>query len=169
MTIHGVSSMVEQLSIFQVYEEPVHEERESKLSPRHWALYRLIKSNSEAGLETTQEEICSVIDGFNYNDSEKVHDHCPTIWTAIKDINLSNEVEKIIIYKDFKAHLAHSQEELDEYLDDKWNELAPRLVRYWFLKKKASMDGQGKLLSDQLRPIDDDSRARAFVESFLRI
>lgn len=160
--------MTEQLTLDLLWEEQSNKERESKLSPRQWALYRLIKNNSLLGLETSQKEICEQIEGYTYNDNEKAHDHCPVIWADINAINLSSEIEKIIIYKNFSAHIAHSQEELDEFIDMKWDELAPRLFRYWFLKKKANRDGQGKLLSTKLNPIDEKSAAREFVESYLR-
>ena len=42
----------------------------------------------------------------------------------------------------------------------------PRLTRYWKYLKKIKKNGQGKLLSTQLEPIDEESHARKFVESY---
>lgn len=157
--------MVEQLDIFA---SSCEMGGEKGLSPRQWALYRLIKENSLNGLKTTQLEICVKIPGYKYNSSPLAHDHCTAIWSDINAILLSHEVEKIIIYKDFLCWIATSQEEVNEWLDSKWKELEPRLSRYWFFKQKAEKNGQGKLLSDQLQPIDEKSKARAFVESFIQ-
>ncbi len=40
--------------------------------------------------------------------------------------------------------------------------------RYWSVENKIRKDGQGKLISNQDRPIDNTSKTRDFVEAFLR-
>ena len=53
-----------------------------------------------------------------------------------------------------------------EFLNNLWKQLAPRLMRYWFYKAKLKRNGQGKLLSNDLNPIEDNSKAREFIESY---
>lgn len=152
--------MVEQLDLFAACE--------SKLTPRQWELYGLIKQYSLHGAKITQKEITQLVDGYEWNESETCHDHCPAIWNDIKDLNLSFEIDKIIISKNFEYWIGN-EKETKQYLDELWEALEPRLVRYWNYKKKVSHNGQGKLLSNQLNPIDENSKAREFVESFIEL
>ena len=165
--------MCEQLDLFASantdYAEQQQErviERHSELTPRQWALYRLIYNNSLVlKRKTTQKEICDSIRGYEWNDSETAHDHCPAIWTDITANNLSFSHDKVIISKNFEYWIGNEQETQD-FIDDLWNQLAPRLMRYWFYKEKVKRNGQGKLLSNELNPIDNDSKAREFIESY---
>ena len=176
--------MVEQLNLFlasvqedneprkkvdENYLQKQHDKsyKQKLLTPQEWELYRLIKYNSEVlDRRTTQKEICEKL-GLTYNDDPKAHDHCPKVWTMIKNLNESNEIEKVIISFNFEYWLGN-EAETKVYLDKLWTDLAPRLRRYWLYLQKINKDGQGKLLSTQLNPIDEDSQAREFVESFLR-
>ena len=165
--------MLEQLDLFASantdYAEEQQErekERQSTLTPRQWALYRLIYNNSLVlKRKTTQKEICDSIRGYEWNDSETAHDHCPAIWTDITANNLSFSHDKVIISKNFEYWIGNEQETQD-FIDNLWNQLAPRLMRYWFYKEKVKRNGQGKLLSNELNPIDNDSKAREFIESY---
>ena len=165
--------MTEQLDLFAVgncdYEEEQKEkalERKSELTPRQWALYRLIYTNSLVlQRKTTQKEICDTIRGYEWNSDDKCHDRCPAIWTDITANNLSFSHDKIIISRNFEYWIGNEQE-TKEFIDDLWGQLAPRLMRYWFYKAKIKRNGQGKLLSNDLQPITDTSKAREFVESF---
>ena len=161
--------MTEQLDIFeesaknQVEEEQEHK---SELTPRQWALYRLIKYNSLVEhRKTTQKEICDTINGYEWNEDEKCHDHCPAIWKDIKDNNESYEHDKIIISRNFEYWIGN-EEETQEFLDRLWKDLCPRLVRFWNYKNKVARNGQGQLLSTKLNPIDENSKAREFIESY---
>ena len=141
--------MVEQMDLFaaSVSEEETQEEPKSELTPRQWALYRLIKHNSLVEhRKTTQKEICDRLGeyGYKWDEDEKCHDHCVPIWKDIKDNNESYEHDKIIISKNFEYWVGSSQETKD-FLKGLWNSLAPRLRRYWLYVKKVGMDGMGKL------------------------
>ena len=165
--------MLEQIDLFAAsncdYEEEQAEKeivRKSELTPRQWALYRLIYTNSLVlNKKTTQREIYESIRGYEWNDSETCHDHCPAIWKDITDNNLSFSHDKIIISRNFEYWIGNEQE-TKEFIDDLWQQLAPRLMRYWFYKTKIKRNGQGKLLSNDLQPITDTSKAREFIESF---
>ena len=140
--------------------------KEKKMTPREWRLLDLIKHNSfEEHRKTTQREICDKIDTFIWNDDEKAHDHCTAIWHDIAEINLSYETDKLIISKDFEYWIG-DEEETQEYLDVLWSKLSPKLVRYWEFLKKVSRDGQILLFDRKGKTIDEDSKARIFIESY---
>ena len=158
--------MTQQLDLF-VESEPMKEYK-SELTPRQWALFRLIKHNSLVEhRKTTQKEICDTLGdyGYKYNDNIKAHDHCTMIWSDIAKNNLSFEHDKIIISDNFEYWIGN-KEETQEFLDQLWKDLCPRLVRYWNYKQKVARNGQGQLFSTKLNPIDESSKARAFIESY---
>ena len=165
--------MFDQIDLFEASNTDYNEEQKEKevvkrseLNPRQWALYRLIYTNSIVlGRKTTQKEICDSIRGYEWNDDPTTHDHCSAIWTDITANNLSFSHDKIIISKNFEYWIGN-EEETKEFLNDLWNQLAPRLMRYWFYKAKIKRNGYGKLLSNDLEPITDNSKAREFIESF---
>lgn len=159
--------MTEQLNLFiaSIEEEQPRQEQKSSLSPRAWALWRLVEHNSLVEhRKTTQREIYEKVSGYEWNSDEKCHDHCPVIWKDITDNNLSYEHEKIIISNNFEYWIGN-EEETKEFLDDLWQQLAPRLYRYWFYKSKVERDGTYKLLDKNLNPTQD-TKVREFIESF---
>lgn len=164
--------MVEQLDMFATancdYEEEQKQKRleqKSYLTPRQWDLWRLLEYNSLIlRRKTTQREIYESVSGYEWNDDEKCHDHCPAIWKDITDNNLSFEHQKIIISKNFEYWIGN-EEETKEFIDDLWQQLAPRLMRYWAYKSKVSQNGQGRLLDKNLNPVED-TKAREFIESY---
>ena len=169
--------MFEQGNIFDfIYEDKVSEEdlqkkhdkkfKQRLLTPEEWECYRIIRENSELyNRRTSQKEIAERL-GLKWNDDIKAHDPCPKIWTMISHINLSFEVEKIIITHEFNYWLG-GELETQVFMDKLWQDIMPRLTRYWTFLKKLKRNGQGKLLSAQLQPIDEESQARFFVESYL--
>lgn len=167
--------MQEQLDLFaaSVSESDLQEKhdrqyRQEKLTPRQWALWRLVEYNSTIEhRKTTQKEICDKLSdyGYEWNHDEKCHDHCTMVWNDIKDLNLSYENDKVIISKNFEYWIGN-EEETQEFLDKLWNDLCPRLIRYWNYKNKVSRNGQGQLFSTRLDTIDENSKARKFIESY---
>ena len=154
----------EQLDIFEVSKH--QEELDSLLSPRQWALWRLVEHNSLVEhRKTTQREIYEKVSGYEWNNDEKAHDHCPAIWSDIAANNQSLEHNKIIISKSFEYWIG-TEEETNQFLQDLWKALEPRLTRYWNYYKKLKRHNQGKLLSNHLEPIDEDSKAEAFFNCF---
>ena len=158
--------MTIQLDLFEVSKE--QENNKSLLTPRQWALWRLVEHNSLVEhRKTTQREIYEQLQDYGYvwNEEESCHDHCVAIWKDIKDNNESLEHNKIIISKNFEYWIG-SEEETNEFMDNLWKALEPRLTRYWNYYKKLKRNGQGKLLSNQLEPIDEDSKAELFFQCF---
>lgn len=153
--------MVEQLDIFAQSEQ-----KEKRLTPRQWFLLTFIKNASLVEhRKVTQKDIWNNVIGYQWIDNPNCHDHCPAIWADIKEINLSYQTDKLIISKNFEYWIGN-EEETQEFLDQLWSDLSPRLVRYWAYLKKVARNGQGQLLSRKLEPIDDNSKARDFIESY---
>lgn len=161
--------MYNQLDLFAASncDENGNEERqpqESKLTPRAWATYNLIKHNSLVEhRKTTQREIFDNVRGYEWDSDEKTHDHCPAIWKDIKDNNESLEHDKIIISKRFTYWIG-SERETQKYLRDLWRALAPRLHRYWAFVGKTKMDGLGKLVDKNGNPLNE--KASEFHKCF---
>lgn len=140
--------------------------KENKLTPRQWGVLNLIEKNSlKEHRKTTQREIFEKVAGFEWNDEPKCHDHCVAIWNDIKDINLSYQTDKIIISKNFEYWIGND-EETTEFIDKLWNDLAPRLTRYWAYLKKAERNGQGIFIDRKGNVIDENSQAREYIESY---
>ena len=147
------SSMEEDPKQPQITEEQMQRKHDKKykqklLTPQEWSLYRLIKYNSEVlKRKTTQREVANAL-GLKYNEDIKCHDACPSVWTLISHINLSEEIEKVIINDNFTYWIGNEQE-TRAYLDKLWDDLEPRLTRYWRYLNKIKKNGQGKLISCQ--------------------
>ena len=62
--------MEEQLNLFDFQVETIRVEPKSRLTPRQWALYRLVKENTEAGRKTSQREIYEKVEGYSWNEKE---------------------------------------------------------------------------------------------------
>ena len=137
--------------------------QETSLTPRQWELYRLIKHNSLVEhRKTSQKEICEQISGYVWNDEDSAHDHCPAIWSDVRDNNLSFEHQHLIISDKFEYWIG-SERECQEYLKKLWNDIAPRLHRYWQYVKLLGYDGQGRLYDKNLNPVNSDN---SFYKSF---
>ena len=172
--------MYEQLDLFEIsdYEEEKDEERrpqESSLTPRQWALYRLIYHNSIIEhRKTNQREIYDKLKdyGYEWSESNNTSDHCSTIWSDVTANNLSLEHDAIIITKNY-IYWIGSKKETEAFLRKLWKDLSPRLKRYWFYVQKVGMDGQGKIYDKNLNPIyeegaisDEAVNAKLFHECF---
>lgn len=157
--------MNEQLDLF--YATAMQEEKEqdeSSLTNRQKALLTYIEENSLIHhRKTTQREICEYINGYEWNEDEKCHDHCPAVWNDIKDINLSYKTDKLIISKNFEYWIGN-KEETKEFVNRLWNDLEPRLKRYWAYLKKTKRDGQADMYDEKNNSLDNE--IRRFIESY---
>lgn len=149
-----------QLDLFETTEEET-------LTPRQWALWRLIEHNSLIEhRKTSQREIFENVEGYEWNEKETCHDHCPAIWADINANNESDYHDKIIISKDFEYWIG-SQRETEAFLRRLWRQVSPRLKRFWKYTKKTKLDGTGKLLSNQGSPIEEhNNNIKLFHEAF---
>ena len=145
------------------------------LTTRQWATYNLIKQNSLNGKKTTQREIYENYpdklfkDGYIWANKDGVnHDNCVTIWSDIEKINFSEEIEKIVISKNYIYWLCENDEEAEKYAQKYFSDGIKKLKRYYRIVGKVKKNGQYKLLSTRGDIIDDESKARDFVETYLR-
>ena len=142
--------------------------RENKLNTRQWAFYNFLKRQALKD-ETewlTKYEINWWVDGYELNTSETAHDECSLMNNDRIAINNSGEVDKLILVKDNKFKIA-TYEEAIEMSKDLYNQALKLLNRMSIINSKIKRDGQGKLLSNQLNPIDEDSKARLWYETFM--
>lgn len=158
--------MVEQLDLFEESENQEQENDNDKLTDRQKALLKYIEENSLIHhRKTTQKEICEYVNGFEWNEDEKCHDHCTTIWSDIAKINLSYKTDYVIISKDFEYWIGN-KDETKAFIDRLWKDLEPRLKRYWAYLKKIERDGQGQIFDENGNPIENENDIRAFIESY---
>ena len=167
--------MTEQLDLFYAAATAEEEKNESErlpqetsLTPRQWALYRLIKHNSLVEhRKTTQKEIYEALKeyGYEWNESNNTSDHCSAIWADVTENNLSMEHDKIIITEKYTYWIG-SKDETKKFLQKLWRDLSPRLQRYWFYTKKVGYDGRGKLFDKNGNPIEEESAVTLFHSSF---
>ena len=76
------------------------------------------------------------------------HDKCPKIWSLVQEINNSDEIEKVILIKNFTYKIA-TEDEAKEYVKELMNNrIVPRLQRYWRIVKKMKLDGQYNLFKE---------------------
>lgn len=135
----------------------------AKLTPRQWKLYEFLKTDTNHWF--TPEEICEQIVDYKYN--SKAWDKCPSIREDKKAINNSTQVEKLIVMKNRCFKIAT----YDEYVEER-NAHIRRLISQRTeienMDFKYNRDGQGKVISCQDKVIDENSKARPFVETFVR-
>lgn len=146
------------------------------MTPRQWWLYRYLLErdpNEWVDLKTICEDCdCDILytgERYTYTTSAKSHNPCVAIYLDVEAINESPEVDKIILYRERKLKFPTSIEEAEEhYLSDLLKRGRKILARYGQAVRKLSKDGQGKILSNRLVPINDSKGAKEFVEALMR-
>lgn len=142
---------------------------QQKLTTRQWDLYNLVKQRTFDGLKTTCKDICDALpQHYQLNEKQSHHSNCPHIYQDCEALLLSSEVEKVIIPDNNDFHIARNEQEAMRYACKLARRGAHRFKRYWAIVDKCKSDGQGKVVSCQNEPIDDESKARRFVEAFLK-
>ena len=138
-----------------------------KLTPRQWRLYNLLKENTHRYM--TQREICDALPkDYEYKERPNTTDRCSMLWKDVYAINTVNgRLEKTIATNKYRYKL-QTKEEADATLRKLKNKGLKYLAYYSTMLRKATLDGQGKLLSNDLQPIDSESTAREFYESFVK-
>ena len=103
---------------------------------------------------------------YQINYSDTTHDVCSTMNLDRIALNNSLEVDKIILIKDNKFKVATEDEAIE--LEQELHSQAMKLLgRMTFIQEKRRRNNQGKVLSNQLNPIDEDSRAEKYHETFI--
>lgn len=142
-----------------------------KLRPREWALYKYLR---QVAIEdptrwVSHKEICTALpELFTLNHLACKKLCSSSIQKVVIAINDSPYIEKIILYDKQMYKLASCSEEAQKFLNDKLLDKGARIIsRYWKLSNKVAKDGQGKLLSTRGDLIDERSKARRFVETYV--
>lgn len=142
------------------------------MNNRQWKLYNFLKISAQKNPDkwVTHEEICAALpDDFKMNHVAVKKKCCSMIQQQVIEINSSSEIEKIIMYKNQSYKLAASSEEAIDFIKKKLLYKGCRILkRYWQLYDKIINDGQGKLLSTRGDVIDEESKARPYVEAFIK-
>ena len=142
------------------------------MDSKQWRLYNFLKFTAQVHPDkwVSHEEICEALpNDFKMNHIAVKKKCCSTIQKQVIDINSSDEIEKIIMHKNQTYKLAASQEEAFDFIKNKLLYKGCRILeRYWQLHDKIFKDGQGKLLSVRGDVIDEESRARPYVEAFVK-
>lgn len=142
-----------------------------KLTTRQFRLYDLLVAVAKIDPVRWVDkiEIANHLgDGYyTINTSEHAHDVCSSMNLDRITINNSLEVDKIILIKDNAFKIATEQEAL-ELEEELYKQAIKLLQRRSMLQEKRLRNNQGKVLSNQLNPIDDKSRAEKFHETFVK-
>ena len=140
------------------------------LNTRQFRLYDLLVAVAKADPVRWVDklEIADYLgnDYYTINTSKHAHDVCSTMNLDRITINNSLEVDKIILVKDNKFKVATEDEAIE--LEQELHSQAMKLLgRMTFIQEKRRRNNQGKVLSNQLNPIDENSRAEKYHETFI--
>ena len=143
-------------------------EKEIKLNTRQWKFYNYLKEQAfeDGDRWVSKWEISVAITDYEYNNSPYAHDECSTMNGDRIAINNSQEVDKLILVDNNCFKVAKLDEAI-ELEQDLHNQAMKLLGRMSFIQEKRRRNNQGKVLSNQLNPIDDKSRAEKFHTTFI--
>lgn len=143
-----------------------------KLTTRQWNTYNAIKNATENGKTISKRELYELQpNDYEWNDKATTHDNCIMIRNDVNIINDSEEIEKIVIYdKHGNFKLAENEQEVYDFLFRVYCKVAVEKFRKMrHIKDKMSRDGQGKLISTKGDVIDENSKARKYVEAYCKV
>ena len=98
-------------------------------------------------------------DGYKRSNDPYSHDNCSQIWKDIVEINFSDEVEEIIIAKDFTYKIATNEPEATIFLIVYLYQGLRKIARYGAIKRKIKANGVGKF--------SEDNEELHFIDTFL--
>lgn len=144
-------------------------EKEIKLNTRQWKFYNYLKEQAfeDGDRWVGKREISVAITDYEYNNSPYAHDECSTMNGDRLAINNSQEVDKLILVDNNCFKIAKLDEAI-EMRNDYYNQAMRLLGKMSTIANKIDRDGQGKLISNQNKPIDETSKAREFYETFIK-
>lgn len=144
-------------------------EKEIKLNTRQWKFYNYLKEQAfeDGDRWVSKWEISVAITDYEYNNSPYAHDECSTMNGDRIAINNSPEVDKLILVDNNCFKIAKLDEAI-EMRNDYYNQAMRLLGKMSIIANKIDRDGQGKLISNQNKPIDETSKAREFYETFIK-
>lgn len=142
-----------------------------RLTPMDWKIYLAIKDATAIYGYITSEDLCKQLNLEIDEDAHKRNLSRKSIflYERCEIINNSPEIEKIIIWDRYSNyHLARNVEEVKEFVMRVYaNPAIKKLAKMKNLVNKSKEDGQGKIVSCQDKSIDEESKARDYVEAFM--
>lgn len=139
-----------------------------KMPPELWALYRLIETATNEGRTLKVSEICKAFpDRYHLNAKECNYSNCKDLYEDIFIINTvyTYEHDKYIITNANKIKLGTEME-----IQKEFRKVSQQFIRLnakkRALTKVMRTNNQYKLLSNQNTPIDENSNAKPYVESY---
>lgn len=136
----------------------------TKLTTRQWNLYNFIKKmTEETTFWVTKEDIIVSVDGYDKIEEGKDQLNQKAFKQVRNDIRKLREcptLQKMVITKFGGYRLAETKEQADEYLNHQWVKIVGMIERAKLQEQKMKMDGQ-------MRLVEDDSRARKYLESYV--
>ena len=148
------------------------------MTPREWWLYRLIKGATEQGILLSIPEIIArqeqdrvenkltFSDLYQFKESEGNHSNCPAIYEDIHTINESDEIDKIICFKNNQFYVGN-ESEMIEYHNKLYHNVCRDSHKCKIIRDKISQEGQGKLFTFDLNEISN-SKGREYHEAFIK-
>lgn len=141
------------------------------MNTTQWRLYNFLKHKAELNPDhwVSQQEICDALPELFSMNHLAIKKKCSSmIQQQVIKINEDNTIEKIIMFKNQTYKLATTPEEALNFINQKlFQRGCNALRRYGQLRDKIFKNGQGKLLSNKGRAIDETSKARPYVEAFI--
>lgn len=142
-----------------------------KMRPIDWFVYRLLEERTGGnGESVSQRDIYLAAKEAGYkvswNERQNQHnDHCRWLHDVVERINWSAEVDKMVGHRCWRYRLLDEKEAamLVAVFNRRERKARERKVA---ILSKMRLNGQGKLLSNQGNPIDDESLAKEFHEAF---
>lgn len=131
------------------------------LTTLDWDVYNAIKAASEYGYPITQKDLCDAV-GLDYRPDSRGNGN-RNLWDIVRKINHSYEVDKWIFTDDYTYILADENQykKLMAYYTDRLKKAVEDLN---ILKQKSANDGQGKILTNQLKLMTP--QAKEFHEAY---
>lgn len=149
-----------------------------KLDNRQWWLYRLIKENSEQEIKLSIPDIIkqqesdrlanklTFTDLYSFKESEGNHSNCPQIYDDVHTINESDELDKIICFKNNQFYLG-TESEMIEYHNKLYHNVCRDSHKCKVIRDKISQNGQCKLFTFDLVEMEK-SQGRDYHQAFIR-
>lgn len=150
---------------------------ETRLNPRCWWLYRLVRKKAYENKRMSVEEIVAEQDleykqgTLPYTDlytfaENDIYKNCPALYEDKDIINESEEIDKILCVKNREFYLGNEQENIEYH-----NKLMKKVCDYShkakIIREKISQDGQCKLFTYDLIEMEK-SQGRDYHEAFAR-
>lgn len=116
------------------------------MNDRQWELYHTLEEISKSSKKwVTKEEICTILSTYYPRHAENNSEHNSSAYAMIRidvrEINKSDEVEKVIV-SNKKGYKIATKEEAANYIEKRFRRDLKALKLDWHLKKKCNLDGQ---------------------------